>query len=339
MNKAFFFELSGELGDMPCDEAVTVCATESDGGYRKIANGPGYVITEIPESDVDGINDRLALTHMMGPYLCSFEPDDPSPAESIELPEGTFAIRYRRFEGMLSDVDSQKLIRKIGDILSRHNDVDLKHPDTVVRMFMSDRIHLYIERKAFNEDLLKERKVSERPFFSPISLHPKYARALINLTGVKKGGTVLDPFCGTGGIVIEAASMGMKAIASDFDPEMVAGTRENMEFYGLQLYDFETIDISDIPDRFSDVNAIACDPPYGRSTKTGGENVDSIYARALDAFPKVLTQTGKAGVVMPHVFETSSMTLEAIYTQYVHGTLSRYYHIFRHRALIRAQYL
>lgn len=328
MNRTYLFELLGELKDMPRDEVITTCRTECNGDLQIVANGPGYVVTTIPEECVDGINDRLALTHMMGEYLGSFDPETLDGLESVELPVGSFAIRYRRFEGMLADIDSQKLIRKIGDVLSRKNSVNLKHPDFVVRMLMSDRIHLYIEERAFNEDLLKERKVSERPFFSPISLHPKYARALINLTGVKRGGTVLDPFCGTGGIVIEAATMGMRAIASDFDPEMVAGTRENMAFYKLPLHDFEVLDISDIPERFQEIDAVACDPPYGRSTKTGGEQIDKIYARALAAFPKVLTKDGKAGVVMPHVFETDSMSLDTVYTQYVHGTLSRYYHIF-----------
>lgn len=329
MNKTYLFELLGELKDMPRDEVIKTCETESAGNCRRICDGPGYVVMEIPEECVDGINYRLALTHMMGEYLCSFEPEDISPVEKVELPAGTFAIRYRRFEGLLQDIDSQKLIRRIGDVLSKKNSVNLKEPEIVVRMLISDRIHLYLEKKVFNADLLRERKVSERPFFSPISLHPKYARALINLTGVKRGGTVLDPFCGTGGIVIEAATMGMKAVASDFDPEMVAGTRENMEFYKLPLHDFETIDISDIPERFSEIDAVACDPPYGRSTKTGGENINSIYARALEAFPKVLTPEGRAGVVLPHMFETDQMVLDGVYIQFVHGTLSRHYHIFR----------
>lgn len=314
---------------MPADEVKATVSTETDGACKLICEGPGYVVMELPEEKVDDINNRLALTHEMGRFIGFIESDDLSVFENLELPEGTFAIRHLRYKGLNAEVDSQKIIRSVGAILSKHNDVDLKHPDILIRILISDRISAYIIDKTFNADLLRERKVSERPFFSPISLHPKYARALINLTGVKRGGTVLDPFCGTGGIVIEAASMGMKAVASDFDPEMVAGTRENMDFYKLRIADFETIDISDIPERFSEIDAIACDPPYGRSTKTGGENIDSIYKRALDAFPKVLTPTGKAGVVLPHVFQTDSMKLECMYVQYVHGTLSRHYHIFK----------
>ncbi len=49
---------------------------------------------------------------------------------------------------------------------------------------------------------LEARKVTHRPFSLPISLHPKLARALVNLARVPMGGVLLDPFCGTGGILL-----------------------------------------------------------------------------------------------------------------------------------------
>ena len=325
MSPQFFFELSGESKDMPLAEAVRCLEAETD-SFEIVKSGPGYMIASFDERYLPGIADRIALTHSIGLYLGEYTPDDISGLEGVVLPEGSFAIRAKRFEGMMKDVDSQGLIRRIGGILSRHNDVNLREPDTVVRMQMCDSVHLYIEQHVTDTDLLEKRKVGERPFFSPISLHPKYARALINLTGVRRGGTVLDPFCGTGGIVIEAAEMGMKAMASDFDEEMVIGCQENMDFYGL---DFDTIDIGDIGERFQDVDAICTDPPYGRSTKTGGEDIDHIYSRAGAAIPTSLRKGARAGVVLPHPVEFDSMTLENVYLQRVHGSLSRHYHIFR----------
>lgn len=324
----FFFELSGESRDMPPAEAVR-CIEAEAGDYRVTANGPGYMVAEFDPSALDGIADRIALTHSMGRYLGTYDPDDVSNLESAELPEGTFAIRAKRFEGMMRDADSQGMIRRIGGILSKKNDVNLREPDFVVRMQMCDKVHLYLEQRVTETDLLEKRKVGERPFFSPISLHPKYARALINLTGVRRGGTVLDPFCGTGGIVIEAAEMGMRAVASDFDPEMVDGCRENMMFYGLDMEDYDVLDIGSIGDRFHDIDAVCTDPPYGRSTKTGGESIDDIYRRAGEAIPKVLKHGARAGVVLPHPMEFPTMELESMYVQRVHGSLSRHYHVFR----------
>ena len=328
MCPVFFFELSGEHGEMCAAEAKKCIAAEA-GEYRIVSEGPGYIEAEFDESALDPIAERISLTRRIGRTLCTFDPQDASSVESVELPEGSFAVRARRFEGRMKDVDSQDLVRKVGGILARHNDVKLKEPDIEVHRVMSDRVHLFLGERSIDRETLEKRKVSERPFFSPISLHPKFARALINLTGAKKGDRVLDPFCGTGGIIIEAAMMGMKPIASDFDENMIIGTQENMDFYGLKLTDFDTIDISDIPERFGEVDAIATDPPYGRSTHTGGEPIDSIYSRAMEAFSKVLRIGGAAGVVLPHEISSDRLTLEEHHIQRVHGSLSRHYHIFR----------
>ncbi len=329
MNPIYFFELSGELGEMPRAEAVSCSLAESDGDCIVYVSGPGYVALAVPPESIPFIAGRLALTHGIGRYIGSFDPEKISDLAPFDLPFGSFAVKAKRFKGMMEEVDSQKLVREVGALFSKKNSVDLKHPDIVVKMLMSDRVHLFIEEYRTETDLFEKRKVGERPFFSPISLHPKYARALINLTGVKRGGTVLDPFCGTGGIAIEAAEMGMKAIVSDFDPQMVAGTEENMDFYGLRLHGTGVMDIGEISQHWSDIDAVATDPPYGRSTKTGGEDIDRIYARSFISISRVLRPGGSAGVVLPHEMDTSEMKLEKLFPQRVHGSLTRYYHIFR----------
>ena len=325
---SFLFELSGEHGTMCTAEAIKCMEAETD-GFTVEGQGPGYVIGSFDDRFMDGIADRISLTHCLGHYLGSFDVDDLSGFKDISIPEGTFAVRGKRFEGMMKDIDSQDVIRKLGGILSKTNDVNLREPQNEVRILMSDRLHVFLGERKIDRDILETRKVGERPFFSPISLHPRYARALINLTGVKKGGTVLDPFCGTGGIVIEAGFMGMKAIASDFDPEMIAGTEENMDYYGLKMFDSDVIDISDIADRFGEVDAIATDPPYGRSTHTGGEDIESIYRRAMASFGDTLKAGASAGVVLPHPIEDKRLKLQSMFVQRVHGSLSRHYHVFR----------
>ncbi|HKM13647.1 MAG TPA: THUMP domain-containing protein [Candidatus Methanomethylophilaceae archaeon] len=329
MNPIYFFELSGEAGDMPHAEAMNCAYAESGKECSVFASGPGYIIMELPPDSIPFISHRLALTRSIGRYLGSFEPGKLSEMAHSNLPDGTFAIRAKRFRGMMADVDSQKIVRDVGNIFSKNNSVDLKEPDIIIRMFMSDRVHLFIEEHKIESDLFEKRKVGERPFFSPISLHPKYARALINLTGAKRGSTVLDPFCGTGGIAIEAAEMGMKPIVSDFDPHMVAGTRENMEFYGMILHDSDVLDIGDIAEHWSDIDIVATDPPYGRSTRTGGEKIDHIYARSLESIADVLKPGGCAGIVLPYEITSDRLSIQQILLQRVHSSLTRHYHLFR----------
>ena len=327
MTPNYFFELSGEHNSMPLDEALKCIEAESN-EFKKVTSGPGYLIASFEESALKPISERISLTHNIGRHLCSFDVENFS-LDNIEIPEGSFAIRGRRFEGNMKDVNSQDLIRKIGNVFSKTNDVKLKDPDFEIHMVMSDKVHLFLGDKKINRNVLETRKVGERPFFSPISLHPRFARALINLSGAKKGDRVLDPFCGTGGIAIEAAFMGMKPLISDFDENMVIGTQENMDFYNLKLTDFETIDISKIGDRFGEVDVIVTDPPYGRSTHTGGEEIESIYRRAMIAFREVLKVNGTAGVVLPYEYSTNELEIQSHHIQRVHGSLSRHYHVFK----------
>ena len=58
-----------------------------------------------------------------------------------------------------------------------------------------------------------------KPKRHPAMLKPKLARLLVNLTGAKK--QLLDPFCGTGSILIEAGVLGLKPLGSDIDPKMI----------------------------------------------------------------------------------------------------------------------
>ena len=72
----------------------------------------------------------------------------------------------------------------------------------------------------------------ERPFFKPISLEPRLAKLLISLAHTKDDVPVnfIDPFCGTGGIAIEALLQGMNIFVSDLDPTMVYGVKKNLSW-------------------------------------------------------------------------------------------------------------
>ena len=80
-----------------------------------------------------------------------------------------------------------------------------------------------MKKTEIDRTCFEERKVQHRPFFSPISLHPKLARVLVNISAIKRDETLLDPFCGTGGILIEAGLIGAKVIGSDIEEKMIEG--------------------------------------------------------------------------------------------------------------------
>jgi len=60
---------------------------------------------------------------------------------------------------------------------------------------------------------------------------PKLARIMINLARKNETSTVLDPFCGSGGVLIEGLTLGLKMRGSDSRAAAIKQSRENLEWY------------------------------------------------------------------------------------------------------------
>jgi tRNA (guanine10-N2)-dimethyltransferase len=329
----YFFELSGEHPTLPAAEAYSCCAAEFD-YFQYTAVGPGYSIIGFDPKRLGDVASRLALTHRVGRYLGSCGPGDVEKlASELELPPGSIAVRAKRYQENHPGLDLHQLASRVGAVVTKGRKVDLAHPEVELRVLVSDRVYFYLSEATIDRTVFERRKVAERPYFSPISLHPKYARALVNMSLVKRGGRLLDPFCGTGGILIEAASMGVKACGSDISPEMVEGCMRNMEHFGLPWDKIEVADIGDIAETFKDVDAVATDPPYGRATSTRREPIADLYARALPSIAAVLGRGSRAGVVLPNPCPEQHDGLELVHchVQKVHRSLSRHYCVFRRR--------
>jgi tRNA (guanine10-N2)-dimethyltransferase len=329
----YFFELSGEHPTLPVAEAYGCSAAECE-YFGMPAFGPGYAVLALPKDKLPNIASRLALTHRLGRYLNSCPPEDAvETAGTLELPPGTIAVRARRFQEFGREVDLNRLAARVGGAVARGRKVDLNRPEVELRMLLSDRVHFFLGEFAVDRSQFEQRKVAERPFFSPISLHPKFARALVNMTLVRRGDRLLDPFCGTGGVLIEAATIGVRAYGSDISPAMIDGCRQNLEHFDLPFDALEVADIGDIGAVFGTVGAVATDPPYGRATSTMKEPLGDLYARAMIAIPTVLDQGARAGVVLPHPCPQPINGMELVHhhQQKVHRSLSRYYCLLRRR--------
>jgi tRNA (guanine10-N2)-dimethyltransferase len=59
-------------------------------------------------------------------------------------------------------------------------------------------------------------------------LPPKLAQLIINLTNPAPGTRILDPFCGTGVVLQEAALMGLHYYGTDLEPRMVEYSKANL---------------------------------------------------------------------------------------------------------------
>jgi len=329
----YFFELSGEHPTLPRSEVLS-CIRAETGGLDEVFAGDGYVICRFETGYLERICSRLALCRRAGRYLGHCTPEGIRDfCSRLELPEGSLAVRTRRHGQRTDGEGTIDISRKVADIVARGRKVDLKKPEIELRILASDRLHFYLSEVVIDRNQFEKRKVGLRPFFSPVSLHPKFARALVNLTCVRRGEVLLDPFCGTGGILLEGSLMGIKVMGSDISARMVKGCLENLEHFGARAERVEVADVGEIVERFGEVDAVATDPPYGRSTTTRNEDIEELYTRALHSIEGVLKCGGRAAIVFPRpcAFPASKLMLVGTHRQRVHRSLTRHYCIFSRR--------
>jgi tRNA (guanine10-N2)-dimethyltransferase len=325
----FLFELSGEHASLPAAE-VMACVEAECPDYRLTLQGPGYLIVEADTIGVEKVATRLALTHRLGRVVGNMDERGGLHFAEEIIEEGSVAVRIKRYQMYGSGIDVMDLTKKVGSIITEGREVDLDHPDKEIRGFMSDRTFFYLKTHEIDRGQFDRRAVKERPFFSPISLHPRLARALVNLTSVRKGESLLDPFCGTGGILIEAALLGVNAMGSDLSPKMIEGCAENMDHFGLDPDRLEVLDIGDVPSTFGEVDAIVTDPPYGRSASTNKEALNSLYGRSMGIFHKTLRPGHRLGIAYPReVVSVPGLDLLQTHVQRVHRSLDRRYCVYR----------
>ena len=325
-------EVSGEQTDMAISE-VMGAASAIDGSARLIEQDGSMVIIDT-SAGAEVLSRRLALCWYISEFLFSFEEDDIEGSfNDLDLEGRTFAIRVKRLDDKWEPGDSQAMIRNIADILDRTGKVNLDAPDLELRIIMGKKLHAGWQLHEIDRTSFEQRKGKDRPFSHPISLHPRYARAMVNMARVRPEDVLLDPFCGTGGILIEAGMVGARIIGSDIDSRMIEGCGINLShFLGDKKFQLHELDVANIRD-LGKVDAIVTDPPYGRSASTAKEDVGELYKRALEAFADVLKPNGRLAIVFPEkeYIELASeyLPFQEVHELFVHRSLTRYFCVFK----------
>lgn len=202
--------------------------------------------------------------------------------------------------------------------------VDLENPKTIIYVVNNLFTKLIWKKE---KGRFKEREPIKKPVFHPTSLKPKLARLIINLSKCKEKEILLDPFCGTGSVLIEAAMIGCKAIGSDLDKKMVEGAKINLKFYGLKakVKQANALELDKVFGKNS-IDAIATDPPYGRSSHIGAKNIKELYEGFLKSALKVLKKGKFCALFYPHYIKFKIPKKWKIVDKasiYVHGGLIR----------------
>ena len=316
-------ELSMECESLARSEAVA--AAEALAGRPKVlSHEPGVLVIDT-KADPVALAKRLGLCHFVSEWLSSCDDNElGARVREIEV-EGPIRVRSTKVGEIRADLPGTT--RLVGRILGKSRGVDLHHPKCDVRIVFSERVHIGRLIDAVDRSSFEKRKNRYMPFFYPASIHPKFARALVNLTRVKNGEKLLDPFCGTGAILAEAGIIGLEAVGTDLSERMIAGARKNLAYVRAS----GTLIVSDvgmIAKSVGRVEGIATDPPYGKSTSTNGESIPALYRRAFVAFSEVLDRGSFLAMAVPRVSlldDAEKFDLAETHRLWVHRSLTRHF--------------
>ncbi|OPX76493.1 MAG: tRNA (guanine(10)-N2)-dimethyltransferase [Methanosaeta sp. PtaB.Bin005] len=163
---------------------------------------------------------------------------------------------------------------------------DLKSPNIELRaVITSGKIILGVEVARIDRSSFEARRPHLKPFFHPGVLMPRMARSLVNLTQIRAGERLLDPFAGTCGILVEACLMGIECLGIEAQGRLVKGAICNLENMNcaLVLGDAKRLALKD-----ASIYGAVLDIPYGRSARILASSKEDLLKESLSELFRVI---------------------------------------------------
>jgi len=222
-----------------------------------------------------------------------------SQVEALDIAEMTAAKTFRvtsRRSGV-HDFGSLDIQRRAGAALWRHYGcaVDLENFDVNVRVDVFENVCL-VGYQLTQKSLSKRYK---RRFQPRVALKASVAYAMLHFARIKKGEDrrLLDPFCGSGTILFEAAqtSPQLSIYGCDIDHRVIDCARGNAEDVELtERIDLRQGDARELDKAFPDKRFayVVTNPPYG--VRFGQHlNFERFYTRILQQIWHILEPGGR----------------------------------------------
>lgn len=180
-----------------------------------------------------------------------------------------------------------------------------------------NRFYLGVTRFLHNPFEFQKRDVGRPAQRTIFSIPPRLANILINLSWAKKGDILLDPFCGIGTILQEAALRGIKIFGIDSDSECIKFSKENIDWLSKEYkfqpdMNFIQGDAKSLSKTLGEetVDAIATEPFLGepirkRPTEEGAKimlsEIRYLYDAVLSEMFKVLRHGKRISMISPRI--------------------------------------
>jgi len=248
-----------------------------------------------------------------------------------ETKAASLKVKVIRSRGAIPPAKVLELERKVGRALSAKMkaEVNLKNPEAEFILFVSERGFIFGRKiQAAARRDLNSRTNRIKPFKHPSTLQPDLSRALVNIARIRRGDTVIDPYCGVGGILLEISEIGATAVGLDFKHKMIYGARRNLMHYGNSLWHLIRGDARKPP--FIKAEGIVTDPPYGRlSPRIGGTMIEELHDSFVAFSAEALSKNRCLSLICPSDFpmeaklKRSGFKILSLNELRVHGGLTR----------------
>ena len=333
-----FFLLSGEHETLPASELKAVLEAENF-AFKTVQKIDQVLRIEADVECINAIKRRAAFTRRCTLELFQCEAETTAimkAIRSISLEqvlgnEENFAVRIRRVKEYSSNVDTVLLERKIGGVILHQTSgikVDLENPKkTFLGVLTSGRFVFGVQLAEILPKPFVERGPKNKPFFHPSAMHAKLARSMVNLARSRAGELVLDPFCGTGSTLIEAALVGCRVLGLDVQRRMVRGSIRNLAHFSVEPEGIVVADARNPP--VARVDRVVTDPPYGTSATTLKRSRRQIFEEVLTAAEGILGRGSRVCLAAP---KSLNVRLLGVALGYKHVES---YFIYVHRSLTR----
>ncbi|MCJ7721777.1 THUMP domain-containing protein [Candidatus Bathyarchaeota archaeon] len=332
-----FFLISGEHQTLPVSEVQAILKAEGI-DYQIVEKLSQVLRIEADAYCVEPIRLRSALTRVCCQEIFNCEASLPDILGNIRsdvldefICDESFEVRVRRVECVTPELIRVDLERKLGEQILKTvktSRVNLSNPKKTFFGVLTDNRFIFgLKTTEIIPKPFLERGPRRRPFFHPTAMPAKLARLMVNLAQPKMGDLMLDPFCGTGGMLVEAGLIGCRVVGFDAKPHMLRGGLKNLKHYEIKLEGVAIADARYPP--VTGVDCIATDPPYGRSASTLGTNTRRIVEDFLSAAADMLPRGAKICMASPETIQIGETAEEAGFKHleshfvYVHRSLTR----------------
>ncbi|KAJ0392891.1 hypothetical protein P43SY_000991 [Pythium insidiosum] len=221
----------------------------------------------------------------------------------------SWCINVEAFGKKLTMEDQESRRERFRDVLPFAGPVQMKQPDEKLLILEEFGLELpdlstatpqqlfFLREIAGSErnrgrggarDLIDQQTLKRRAYIGPTSMESEMALLMANMALVQRGDLVIDPFVGTGSVLIPCATHGAVCFGTDIDIRVLLGTGvgvsgagattasaedtarvnviTNFKQYGLPLPELVRADnsLNPLVERCHGLfDAVVCDPPYG----------------------------------------------------------------------------